>query len=225
MEILYQDHRILVCLKPPGVLSTDEGGGVPDLLRAQLNGPNTCLRTVHRLDQVVGGVMVLARSREAARRLSAQIQTHGFQKEYLAVVHGIPEPREGTFHDLLLRSRQERKTYVVSEPGKGVQDAILDYQTLDSSGELSLVRIALKTGRTHQIRAQFSFHGLPLVGDQKYGAPERLENCIALWSHALAFRHPETEEPVSFSAPPPQVYPWNLFPALFSTKQDRGGTP
>lgn len=224
MEILYQDNRILVCLKPPGVLSTDEVGGVPDLLRAQLSGPNTCLRTVHRLDQVVGGVMVLARSREAARRLSGQIQAHVFQKEYLAVVHGIPVPREGTFHDLLLRSKKERKTYVVSEPGKGVQEAILDYQTLACSDGLSLVRIGLKTGRTHQIRAQFSFHGLPLVGDQKYGAPSHLENRIALWSHALAFRHPETEETVSFSAPPPQVYPWNLFPMLFSAEQERGGT-
>lgn len=224
MEILYQDNRILVCLKPPGVLSTDEAGGLPDLLRAQLEDSTTCLRTVHRLDQVVGGVMVLARSREAARRLSSQIQAHEFSKEYLAVVHGTPFPKAGTFHDLLFRFKGERKTYVVPKPGQGVQEAILDYQTLASAGGLSLVRIILKTGRTHQIRAQFSSHGLPLVGDRKYGAPAgQCGNSIALWSHTLAFRHPQTDQPVSFSALPPQIYPWNLFPAIFSTENGTGG--
>lgn len=216
MEILYQDNRILVCLKPHGVLSTDEPGGVPGLLRAQLGDEKACVRTVHRLDQVVGGVMVLARSREASRILSAQISERQFQKEYLAVVHGKPEQGRGTFRDLLLRCREEKKTYVVSEPGKDVQEAVLDYETLEYRSGLSLARIQLKTGRTHQIRAQFSAHGCPLYGDRKYGAPAAGEHEIALWSYRLAFQHPQTGENVSFAALPPQKEPWSGFAALGS---------
>ena len=216
MEILYQDNRILVCLKPHGVLSTDEPGGVPGLLRAQLGDEKACVRTVHRLDQVVGGVMVLARSREASRILSAQISERQFQKEYLAVVYGKPERGWGTFRDLLLRCREEKKTYVVCESGKDVQQAVLDYETLEHRDGLSLVRIQLKTGRTHQIRAQFSAHGCPLYGDRKYGAPAAGEHEIALWSYRLAFQHPQTGENVSFAALPPQKEPWSDFAALGS---------
>lgn len=216
MEILYQDNRILVCLKPHGVLSTDEPGGVPGLLRAQLGDEKACVRTVHRLDQVVGGVMVVARSREASRILSAQISERQFQKEYFAVVHGKPEPGRGAFRDLLLRCKEEKKTYVVSEPGKDVQEAVLDYEILEHRDGLSLVRIQLKTGRTHQIRAQFSAHGCPLYGDRKYGAPAAGEHEIALWSYRLAFQHPQTGENVSFAALPPQKEPWSGFSALGS---------
>ncbi|MGN1030615.1 MAG: RluA family pseudouridine synthase [Butyricicoccaceae bacterium] len=223
MEILYQDNRILVCIKPAGILSTDEPGGMPGLLRAQLGDPHACVRTVHRLDRVVGGVMVLARSREAARRLSDDIRSRRFEKEYLAAVHGRPEPECGTFHDLLLRSKPERKTYVVYEPGKDVQNAVLDYRTLSSCEGISLVKIRLKTGRTHQIRAQFSAHGYPLVGDHKYGAPDQGGHAIALWSCRLAFEHPQTEEPVSFTALPPQQYPWTLFPELWTADTAVGG--
>ena len=216
MEILYQDNRILVCLKPHGVLSTDEPGGVPGLLRAQLGDEKACVRTVHRLDQVVGGVMVLARSREASRILSAQISERQFQKEYLAVVYGKPERGWGTFRDLLLRCREEKKTYVVCEPGKDVQEAVLDYEILEHRDGLSLARIQLKTGRTHQIRAQFSAHGCPLYGDRKYGAPAAGEHEIALWSYRLAFQHPQTGENVSFAALPPQKEPWSGCAALGS---------
>ena len=117
MDIIYQDKDILVCVKPAGVLSTDEPGGVPDLVREALGDPNANVRTVHRLDQVVSGLMVLARSADAASELSRQIRDGEFEKEYLAVVHGTPEKAEDTLRDLLLRSKQERKTYVVTEPG------------------------------------------------------------------------------------------------------------
>lgn len=209
MELLYQDKRILVCLKPAGVLSTDEPGGVPELARAALGDPGACVRTVHRLDRVVGGLMVLARSARAASELSAQIRAGTFGKEYLAVVHGAPAPAAGTFTDLLLRDRAARMTRVTDRLEKGVQEAVLDYETEAAREGLSLVRITLRTGRTHQIRAQFSARGLPLVGDKKYGLGE---DCpIALWSHALSFRHPESDAPMSFTAPPPSLWPWTLF--------------
>lgn len=210
MEILHQDNRIVVCVKPAGVVSTDEPGGLPDLLRVQLGGENPCLRTVHRLDQVVGGVMVLARSREAARRLSAQVQSRTFRKVYLAVVHGEVTD-VGTLEDLLIRSKEERKTYLAEEPSKDTREAVLHFRRLGRTDGLSLVRIELETGRTHQIRAQFSGHGFPLVGDRKYGAPEQDMEGIALWSAAVGFEHPQTGEPEAFSALPPRVWPWTLF--------------
>ena len=210
MEIMYQDREIVVCLKPAGVLSTDEPGGVPELLRQQLQTEE--IRTVHRLDRVVGGLMLLARSAEAASELSRQIRDGDFDKRYLAVVHG-ETPERGELRDLLLRDKAERKTYVVSEPGKGVQEAVLRYETLGRAEGLSLVRIELLTGRTHQIRCQFSSHGWPLVGDRKYSLLE--DNCgIALWSHVLAFRHPVSGERMQFSAPPPAQWPWTAFSGL-----------
>ena len=210
MEWIYQDNRILVCVKPAGVLSTDEPGGLPGLIREQLGDPQACVRTVHRLDRVVGGLMVLARSRKAASLLSQQVREGDFHKEYLAVLHGVPHASAGTLTDLLLRSREERKTYVVDTPQKDAQEAVLDYQVLGTVQGLSLVRIQLHTGRTHQIRVQFSSRGLPLVGDKKYGDPN--EDCgIALWSHRLQFNHPETGQRLTFTREPPECYPWNLF--------------
>lgn len=210
MELLYADADIVLCLKPPRVLSTDEPGGVPELVREALGNPGADVRTVHRLDRVVSGLMVLARSAEAASELSRQIRDGEFRKEYLAVIHGSPDAPEGTYRDLLLRDKRERKTYVVQEVGKGVQEAILRYRLLGETDGLSRVAITLITGRTHQIRAQFSGRGLPLVGDRKYSTLE--DPCeIALWSHYLAFRHPKTGEPMEFSAQPPDSYPWNCF--------------
>lgn len=207
LELVYADDSILICIKPAGVLSTDEPGGMPQLAREALGEPEGCVRTVHRLDRVVSGLMVLARSAEAASELSRQIRERVFEKEYLAVVHGVPEPREGIYTDLLLRSKAERKTYVVAQRGKGVQEAVLSYTVERTAGELSLVRIVLQTGRTHQIRAQFSSRGLPLVGDRKYGLRE--DGCpIALWSHRVSFCHPATGERIRFVQAPPAIYPW-----------------
>lgn len=207
MEILYQDEEIIVCVKPARVLSTDEPGGMPELVRQALGNPKADVRTVHRLDRVVSGLMVLARSASAASALSAQIREQTFQKEYLAVIHGHPKEDAGTLRDLLLRDKRERKTYIVHEPGKGVQEAILTYQVQAKTEDLTRVRIQLQTGRTHQIRAQFSGRDLPLVGDRKYSLLE--DDCeIALWSYRLAFAHPKTGEQMDFVLEPPQIYPW-----------------
>lgn len=208
MELIYQDRDIIVCVKPPRVLSTDEPGGMPELIRKALGDENTNVRTVHRLDRVVSGLMVFARSARMASELSRQIREDEFQKEYLAVVRGQPKD-EDRLVDLLLRNKEERKTYIVTQPGKDVQEAILTYQVQSRTEAFSRVRIQLLTGRTHQIRAQFSGRGYPLVGDRKYSTQE--DECeIALWSYRLAFKHPYSGKPMEFILEPPAVYPWTV---------------
>ena len=205
MEIIYQDSDMVVCVKPPRVLSTDEPGGMPELVRQALGTED--VRTVHRLDRVVSGLMVLARNARAASELSRQIREDVFQKEYLAVVHGTPETDTGRFCDLLLRDKARKMTMVAAEPGKGVQEAVLTYQVLTKKDSMSRVRIQLQTGRTHQIRVQFASRGLPLVGERKYSTLE--DACeIALWSYRLAFAHPTTGEPMEFILEPRADYPW-----------------
>ena len=209
MEIVYLDPDILVCVKPARVLSTDEPGGLPDLLREALGNPGADIRTVHRLDRVVSGLMVLARNAKAASELSRQIRDGEFEKEYLAVVHGTPEER-GTLRDLLGRDKARRMTFVAEAPAKGVQEAVLHYQRLIAGEGLAKVRIQLETGRTHQIRVQFSSRGFPLVGERKYA--ELGDPCeIALWSYRLAFTHPITGKPVEFIREPLEIFPWTAF--------------
>ena len=209
MDILYSDKRILVAIKPAGVLSTDEEGGMPSLLRTHLGEEKGCVRTVHRLDAAVQGVMVFARSAKAASLLSEQIRTRTFQKEYLAVVHGAP-PEEGILCDLLGRDTARRMTYVADAPDKDVREAKLSYRVLQRREGYSLVSICLHTGRTHQIRVQFASRGWPLAGDRKYGTEDGFDS-IALWSRRIAFSHPETGEAVEFSALPPKESAWELF--------------
>lgn len=208
MEILYMDYDLIVCIKPARVLSTDEPGGLPELVRQDLGDPKADVRTVHRLDRVVSGLMVLARNAAAASEVSRQIREDIFRKQYLAVVHGVPE-KSGTLTDLLMRDKARKMTVVVDQPQKGAQEAILDYEWLATAQEMSRVRIDLKTGRTHQIRVQFSSRGMPLVGERKYAVLE--DECeIALWSHKLGFYHPKTGQWMEFSKEPPEVYPWSI---------------
>ena len=210
MKLIYKDNDIVVCIKPQRVLSTDEPGGVPELVRQALGDPKADVRTVHRLDRVVGGLMVLARNARAASELSRQIREDEFEKEYTAVVHGRPEYDTGRFYDLLFRDKARKMTVVVHEPGKDVQPASLGYRVLGERDGMSKVRIKLETGRTHQIRVQFASRGLPLVGERKYSTLE--DNCeIALWSSKIGFVHPMTGERIEFELEPPEIYPWNCF--------------
>lgn len=209
MELIYQDKDIIVCIKPPRVLSTDEPGGVPDLVREALGDPFANVRTVHRLDRTVSGLMVLARRSKAASELSRQIREGEFEKEYVAVVHGSIPKEQDELRDLLYRNKQERKTYIASEPGKDVQEAVLDYRVLNRTETMTRVHIRLHTGRTHQIRAQFSGRGYPLVGDRKYGTIDS-ECEIALWSYRLVFKHPYSGKPMEFVLEPPKDYPWSI---------------
>ncbi len=207
MKILYQDADIVVAVKPARVLSTDEPGGMPELLRQALGTRE--FRTVHRLDRVVSGLMVLARNAVAASELSRQIRAGKFQKEYLAVLHGIPENPSDRLTDLLLRDKARKMTMVATTPQKGAQEAALTYQTLHAIPDMSRVRIQLETGRTHQIRVQFASRGLPLVGERKYSTLD--DPCqIALWSYRLAFCHPATGASMEFTLEPPEEFPWNM---------------
>ena len=210
MELLYADEAVVVCIKPARVLSTDEPGGLPELVRQALGNPKADVRTVHRLDRVVSGVMVLARSAAAASELSRQVREDEFSKEYLAILHGIPKAPEGTLTDLLYRDKARRMTMVAREPGKGVQEAVLDYRVQKTVDDMSKIAVPLHTGRPHQIRVQFASRELPLVGERKYS--ELDDPCeIALWSHRIGFIHPLTAEPMEFSQEPPKEYPWTLF--------------
>lgn len=210
IEVCYQDEDILVCVKPARVLSTDEPGGLPELLRLQLGQPEADLRTVHRLDRVVSGLMVLARNPAAASELSRQVREGEFQKKYSAVIHGIPERETDTLEDLLGRDKARKMTYVAEKPGKGIQQASLSYRLLGAQQGLGMVEIQLHTGRTHQIRVQFASRGFPLVGERKYSTLD--DPCeIALYSREIGFRHPGTGEWLRFRHEPPEGYPWSLF--------------
>lgn len=218
LRVLYCDRSILVCEKPAGVLSEPgQGKNLPELAAAWLaeRGEDPAIRTVHRLDKPVGGLTVLARNQKAAASLIDQIAAHSAEKEYLAVLRGVPQEAEADLEDLLFHDSRTNKTFVVTRPRKGVRTAKLSYRVLGraetGNGPLSLVRVKLHTGRTHQIRAQFSHRGLPLLGDVRYGS--KAAHGPALFSCFLAFDHPESGQRMSFQLLPGGE-PWERFDTL-----------
>lgn len=176
------------------------------MVRAELGDPNANLRTVHRLDRVAGGLVLLARTARAASDLSAQIRAGTFGKEYLVLCHGRL-PSKGEMEDLLYRDTALHKTFPTAEAGPNSRRACLSYETIAEIGERSLALVRLMTGRTHQIRAQFSSRGFPLVGDRKYGAPDG-DGEIGLWSCRISFFHPRTGARMTVSDPPKAVGVW-----------------
>jgi 23S rRNA pseudouridine1911/1915/1917 synthase len=191
MEILYSDREIAVCVKPVGLDSEHE---MPQAIMEQLGGQ---VFPIHRLDKNVGGVMVYARTKQAAAALSKAVQEGSVVKEYVALVHGTPA-EQGDWQDLLWKDSSKNKVFVVNRQRNGVKKARLTYHLL-SSGEHSLVRIRLYTGRSHQIRVQFASRGFPLVGDHKYGARDDGKNPM-LFSCCITF--PYKGQTVSYSALP-----------------------
>ena len=168
MEILYSDRDLAVCIKPVGL---DSEAQVPAELKKALGGE---IFPIHRLDKNVGGVMVFARTKQAAAALSKAVQEGQMVKEYVAMVHGTP-PENGDWEDFLFKDSRKNKVFAVKKERKGVKYARLEFERL-TDGDPSLVHIRLHTGRSHQIRVQFSSRGFPLVGDHKYGSrDERLE--------------------------------------------------
>ena len=162
MKILYTDRGIVACIKPVGLDSEAE---VPAALKAELGGE---IFPIHRLDKNVGGIMVFARTKSAAAALSKAVQDGQMVKEYVAMVHGTP-PESGDWEDFLFKDSRKNKVFAVKKERKGVKYARLEFNRL-KGGEQSLVHIRLHTGRSHQIRVQFSSRGFPLVGDHKYGS-------------------------------------------------------
>ena len=162
MEILYSDKQIAVLVKPVGLDSEAE---VPAALKEAQGGE---IFPIHRLDKNVGGVIVYARTKASAAALSKAVQEGTMVKEYVATVHGTP-PETGDWEDFLFKDSRKNKVFVVKRERKGVKKARLEFRRL-TEGETSLVRIRLHTGRSHQIRVQFSSRGFPLVGDHKYGS-------------------------------------------------------
>lgn len=215
LRILYEDAHLVLCVKPVDVLSEDSADGacMPALLRQhyRAQGKPDYIATVHRLDKAVGGVMLFSRRREITGKLTAAIAEHRVTKEYLAVLRGHPAEASATLTDLLFRDASKNKSYVVKRMRKGVREASLEYVTLGSTEELTLVRVRLHTGRTHQIRVQFSSRGLPLLGDIRYGS--KADCSTALWSYHMAFTHPVTGRTVDVTCPPPESWPWTLFNA------------
>ena len=181
MQILFSDRDLAVCIKPVGL---DAEHQLPALLHQELGGE---FFTVHRLDMNVGGVMVYARSKAAAAALSRCIQEGTMVKEYVALVHGVPQS-EGDWTDLLFKDSRKNKVFTVSRERAGVKKARLTYRRLSPDGQdPALVRIRLYTGRSHQIRVQFASRRHPLVGDRKYGAREDPVNAPQLFSCCLTF--------------------------------------
>ena len=178
MDILYSDRDLVVCIKPVGLDSEQE---TPAALMEQLGGQ---IFPIHRLDKNVGGVMVYARSKQAAAALSKAVQEGTMVKEYVAMVHGTP-PETGDWTDLLWKDSKKNKVFVVKRERGGVKKARLEFHRL-SQGEQSLVRIRLYTGRSHQIRVQFSSRGFPLVGDHKYGSRDE-KTAPMLFSCCITF--------------------------------------
>ena len=201
IPILYQESGLLVCLKPPGAVSQDgPAGSLPALLRSQTGAE---IYPVHRLDRGVGGLMAYATAREAAAFLSEAVRERTFQKEYLCILLGRPAEEAGVLEDLLLHDRTRNKSFVVRRMRSGAREAKLEYRVLASENGRSLVRVLLHTGRTHQIRVQFSSRGVPLAGDGKYGGGD---GDIALWSWRLTLPRPGTGERLSFRQEPGEAF-------------------
>lgn len=232
LTLLYQDAHIVVCIKPPGVPSQPDPSGaadMPTLLSEQLKlDPTHSPGIVHRLDRPVGGVMIYAKSKQALAQLNRQLQSDGFNKGYLAVCCGTPALQEAHLSHWLLRDGRTNTSRIVQPKTPNAKEARLTYRVLqviqtEAWGPLALLAVQLDTGRHHQIRVQLAGAGLPIWGDTKYNPMFQKRRgwfAIGLFSDTLAFRHPLTNEPLSFSARPAQE-PFCFFIADLKTDDFR----
>ncbi len=214
INIIYEDNHLLIVEKPINIpVQEDESKDkdfltmLKDFIKKRDNKPgNVYLGLVHRLDRPVGGVMVFAKTSKCASRLSEQVRTRILKKTYYAVVENKIE-KQGTFKDYLLK---DTKSNIVRIDKDG-KEAILDYELIDYKDNLSLVKINLKTGRSHQIRVQFSSRNHALYGDNKYNKNAKVGEQIALFAQSLELVHPTTKENMKFSLKLKDKYPWNIF--------------
>lgn len=220
ITILYEDNHLLLVEKPVNIPVQEDNSKDPDLLnllkedlkiRYQKPG-NVYLGLVHRLDRPVGGAMVFAKTSKSASRLSDMMRRQVIDRNYLAVVQGKPSKNKGKLEHYLYKDRAKNQVFVVDAKHPEAKKAILNYEVVATSNDLSLLSVTLQTGRPHQIRVQLAEIGHPLFGDQKYAQKtSKVGQQIALWAYTLSFEHPVKKEPVEVYSLPPQSYPWNLW--------------
>lgn len=207
IEILFENSELVSCVKPVGVASqNDKSVDMVKLLEKQLNSN---VFPIHRLDTAVGGTMVFAKTPKAAAELSKIVSEGQLRKRYLAVISGKPDKDSDVLEDLLFKDSSKNKSFVVKRERKGVRKAKLEYEVLGFCDGMSLLRILLHTGRSHQIRVQFSSRKMPLVGDGKYGSRDNRCN-VALWSEEISFKW-NSDEMTFMSKPDKTQFPWSLF--------------
>ena len=226
MKIIHQTAEYVVVCKAAG---EDSEHDLPGLLAEQNGDQATDYYVVHRLDQAVAGLLVLARNRVTAAELSRQLTENRLRKTYLCVVPGVPEPATGEMQDLLYKDKMKKKMFPVKRKRAGVKEASLRYHVLEtklmnttvtsskqedtaavSASQLTLIEVELQTGRFHQIRCQFAARKLPLVGDGKYGSRVRSPH-LALFCRQLSFYDAKEKKECSFTAAPPAEFPWTAF--------------
>ena len=207
MKIIHQTAEYVVVCKAAG---EDSEHDLPEMLAEQNGDRATDYYVVHRLDQAVAGLLVLARNRVTAAELSRQLTENSLRKTYLCVVPGVPAPASGEMQDLLYQDKMKRKMFPVKRKRAGVKEASLTYRVLETQAPLTLVEVELQTGRFHQIRCQFAARKLPLVGDGKYGSRVRSPH-LALFCRQLSFYDAKEKKECSFTAAPPAEFPWEIF--------------
>jgi 23S rRNA pseudouridine1911/1915/1917 synthase len=220
LPVLYEDNHLLVVDKPAGLPTMGVAEDQPSVLavareyvkhKYQKPG-NVYLGVISRLDAPVTGVLLIARTSKAARRLTEAFRTRRVEKSYLALVEGHLARSAGRLEDYLRKDERHRRMHTTSSRAEGAQRAVLDYEVIRELGEQSLVKVALETGRKHQIRVQLSKLGHPIVGDRKYGSRRQFARGIALHSHRLALDHPVRNEPLAVIAPLPAHWPPSVLP-------------
>ena len=226
MKIIHQTAEYVVVCKAAG---EDSEHDLPEMLAEQNGDQATDYYVVHRLDQAVAGLLVLARNRVTAAELSRQLTENRLRKTYLCVVPGVPAPASGEMQDLLYKDKMKKKMFPVKRKRAGVKEASLRYHVLEtklmnttvtsskqedtaavSASQLTLVEVELQTGRFHQIRCQFAARKLPLAGDGKYGSRVRSPH-LALFCRQLSFYDAKEKKECSFTAAPPAEFPWTAF--------------
>jgi 23S rRNA pseudouridine1911/1915/1917 synthase len=219
VEIIFEDNHLLVIKKPKNVLTQkdktndfDLGEILKQYLKEKYNKPgNVFLGTVHRLDRPVGGVMVFTKTSKSASRISEQIRNGNFTKKYLALLNGTLTEKSGVLENYLNKDKNKNIVSIVDEAFEGAKKAVLKYNVLGEVNKVSLVEVDLITGRSHQIRIQFSDLGVPLLGDKKYGISNDKFFELCLWSNEISLYHPVNKKKMKFVLFPDNDYPWNGF--------------
>lgn len=219
IKIVFEDNHLLVVVKPAMIpVQADESGDpdmltmLKDYLKEKYDKPGEAyLALVHRLDRPTGGVMVFAKTSKAAARLCAAIRDGEIEKKYLAIVEGIPRNKTDKLICHLKKFGDDNTVRIVPALTEGAKYAELDYKTLATRKDMSLVSVNLITGRGHQIRVQMAGMGNPIVGDARYGHGERLKLPLCLWATELRLTHPISGKQMVFRVYPPDSAPWTAF--------------